>query len=244
MASDDLWAIEQTTGSAAAFHRAPLEREITRPTLWFHQVQQPALVLGSTQPETVIDHQGASNAGWEVCRRRSGGGVVAVVPNQGLWVDVFIPRDHSLHHDDIGLAFAWLGDAWVAALAHSATGCDPVAHSGPLLNRAAGRLLCFAGLGPGEVTVGGPLNVRYKVVGLSQRRTRAGSRFQCLALLQHDADPLFRFGSPELAAIAASNSPMAWPKDSEPPEIGRLRAAFITAAGAAADRAAIDSRPT
>lgn len=33
---------------------------------------------------------------------------------------------------------------------------------------------CFAGLGPGEVSVGGR-----KVVGLSQRRTRQGAVFHC-----------------------------------------------------------------
>jgi lipoate-protein ligase A len=36
--------------------------------------------------------------------------------------------------------------------------------------------VCFAGLGPGEVTVEGR-----KVVGLSQRRTREAALFQCCA---------------------------------------------------------------
>jgi hypothetical protein len=39
-----------------------------------------------------------------------------------------------------------------------------------------GRLVCFAGIGAGEVLVGGA-----KVVGISQRRDRRGSRFQCVA---------------------------------------------------------------
>ena len=41
------------------------------------------------------------------------------------------------------------------------------------------KLVCFAGLGPGEVTVAGA-----KVVGMGQRRTRAGALFQCAALLE------------------------------------------------------------
>ena len=41
--------------------------------------------------------------------------------------------------------------------------------------------VCFAGLGPGEVTVDGR-----KVVGISQRRTRAWARFQCAALGRWD----------------------------------------------------------
>jgi lipoate-protein ligase A len=44
------------------------------------------------------------------------------------------------------------------------------------------RSVCFAGLGPGEVTVGGR-----KVVGISQRRRRDGALFQCAALLAWDA---------------------------------------------------------
>jgi lipoate-protein ligase A len=40
-------------------------------------------------------------------------------------------------------------------------------------------VVCFAGLGPGEVSVNGR-----KVVGISQRRSRQGARFQCAALLE------------------------------------------------------------
>ena len=45
---------------------------------------------------------------------------------------------------------------------------------GPMVRAPWSELVCFAGLGPGEVTVGGA-----KVVGMSQRRTRAAARFQC-----------------------------------------------------------------
>ena len=47
--------------------------------------------------------------------------------------------------------------------------------------------VCFAGLGPGEVTVGGA-----KVVGISQRRTRHAARFQCAALLRWDVVGILR----------------------------------------------------
>jgi lipoate-protein ligase A len=46
-------------------------------------------------------------------------------------------------------------------------------------------LVCFAGLGPGEVTVDG-----LKVVGISQRRTRDAARFQCVAYETWDAGAL------------------------------------------------------
>lgn len=48
-----------------------------------------------------------------------------------------------------------------------------------------GRLVCFGAVGPGEVSVAGR-----KVVGISQRRTRGGARFQCLVLDGWDPGPL------------------------------------------------------
>jgi hypothetical protein len=47
--------------------------------------------------------------------------------------------------------------------------------------------VCFAGLGPGEVTVDGR-----KAVGIAQRRTRAGSLFQCAVPLRWDGARLAR----------------------------------------------------
>ena len=48
-------------------------------------------------------------------------------------------------------------------------------HDGPMAGGRWAELVCFAGLGPGEVLVAGR-----KLVGISQRRTRHGSRFQCM----------------------------------------------------------------
>src|SRR5690606_25915326 len=59
-------------------------------------------------------------------------------------------------------------------------------HHGALQRRPWSDLVCFAGLGPGEVTVPGGA----KVVGISQRRTRAAARFQCAALLDWDPGSL------------------------------------------------------
>jgi lipoate-protein ligase A len=57
--------------------------------------------------------------------------------------------------------------------------------------------VCFAGLGPGEVTIAG-----VKVVGMSQRRTRAGALFQCAALLAWDPARLVEvLGLPAEAAV-------------------------------------------
>ena len=43
------------------------------------------------------------------------------------------------------------------------------------------RVVCFAGLGPGEVTLEGR-----KVVGMEQRRGRGGALFQCAVPLRWD----------------------------------------------------------
>ncbi len=125
----------------------------------------PAVVLGSTQPapspQEVID----------VVRRRSGGGAVLVTPDDPLWVDVDLPVGDPLWSDDVGASFGWLGSAWAEALGGG------VVHEGPFEPGRWGRTVCFAGRGPGEVFVDGA-----KVVGLAQRRTRAGARFQCAVL--------------------------------------------------------------
>ena len=58
------------------------------------------------------------------------------------------------------------------------------------------KLVCFAGLGPGEVSVG-----ERKAVGISQRRTRVAARFQCA--LYHRWDPA------ALVAVLADPRPSA-----------------------------------
>jgi lipoate---protein ligase len=130
-------------------------------------------VLGSTQSIERIDVERATGRGLDVVRRRSGGGAVAVGPGDQIWVEVTVPRGDPLWDDDVGRAAWWLGDAWREAL-QSIGVCDLAAHRGGLIRNEWSDDICFAGLGPGEVTAGGR-----KIVGLAQRRTRDGSRFQC-----------------------------------------------------------------
>jgi lipoate---protein ligase len=115
---------------------------------------------------------------------------VLLVPGEVLWVDVVVPAGDPLWRDDIGVATHWLGDAWAAALASSGvTGAS--VHRGPLVRAPWSDVLCFAGLGPGEVTIDGR-----KVVGISQRRTRHFARFQCAALLVWDPAALVALLAP------------------------------------------------
>jgi lipoate-protein ligase A len=144
------------------------------------EVTAPALVLGSTQRDEVVDRGAAERLGIDVVRRRTGGGAVLLMPDAHVWVDVVVPADDPLWSDDVAEAFAWLGEAWVVAL--TTLGIEgTVANETAVCHSILGRLICFAGLGYGEVS--GPGG---KIVGLAQRRSRAGSWFQCAVLRRWD----------------------------------------------------------
>ena len=126
-----------------------------------------------------------------------------VRPGELLWVDVLLPAGDALWEDDVGRSFHWLGQAWVDALGH--LGLKASWHDGPMICTPWCRQVCFAGIGAGEVTVDGR-----KVVGLAQRRTRAGALFQCAALLRWDPQEMVRLldldaeAAAELGAIAGA----------------------------------------
>jgi lipoate-protein ligase A len=154
------------------------------PTVRFLSVRAPALVLGSTQPLASVDVP--AGAGIEIARRRSGGGAVLLQPGSVLWVDVLVPSGDGLWDDDVGRAAHWLGETWILALGD--LGVQARWHDDALVARLWSQLVCFGGLGAGEVTVAGR-----KVVGISQRRMRAGAQFQCAALLAWDPGALVSF---------------------------------------------------
>ncbi|HEX6337698.1 MAG TPA: hypothetical protein VFZ85_12140 [Jiangellaceae bacterium] len=198
--------VERWRGSPAEFHARALPRSLTEMTAWVFAPERPALVLGSGQRDEVADLQRAQARGIEVVRRRSGGGAVLLIPGDCLWIDVLLPRNDRRWVDDVGLSADWLGDTWCRSLAK--LGVAGALHRGRLERTGWGPLVCFAALGPGEVTVDGR-----KVVGISQRRTRDVARFQCLVhrvwdpqllldLLRLSADDRIR-GRAELRDAAA-----------------------------------------
>jgi lipoate-protein ligase A len=153
--------------------------------VWVLEAAAPALVLGSTQAPDLVDAGRADGAGAAVVRRRSGGGAVWVDPATTAWVDVVLPASDPLWDDDVGRAALWVGRAWQAALAD--LGVTPtVVHDGALACGPLGRLVCFGTVGAGEVTSPDGR----KIVGISQRRTRAAARFQCAAYSRWDPAPL------------------------------------------------------
>lgn len=175
------WSIQHLSARAAELHRLEQVANSGR-QVQVMDFEGGAVVLGSTQSPELLDHSRVRARGFDVVRRRSGGGVVLLVPGQTLWVDFLIPAGDPLLSDDVGRSFLWLGRLWAAALAQ--LGVDAVRETGSRADEL-GRLVCFAAVGPGEITVDGR-----KVVGFSQRRTRAGSRFQSAALLRWDPDEL------------------------------------------------------
>lgn len=177
------WTVEHHRGPAGELHALEVPDDGT-PRVWVLEATGPAVVLGSTQRDDVVDAEAASAAGVAVVRRRSGGGAVWVGPGDPHWVDVIVPRDHELWTDDVGRAFLPIGRAWQAALASLGIAGTHL-HQDRLACGPLGGTVCFAGRGPGEVLLG-----EAKVVGISQRRTRAGARFQCAVPVEWDPAPL------------------------------------------------------
>lgn len=191
MSSD--WLVRDSVGDAGQFHAADPQSERSAT---FHMVASRTLVLGSAQRDGDVDHRVATALGVSVVRRRSGGGAVLLIPEEFVWLDLVIPAGDLLWADDVGRAMEWVGELWQRALNEIgvATGVKTVASAGA--NAQWSRQVCFAGVGRGEVVQG-----QRKVVGVSQRRTRAAARFQSLCHLHW---------RPELvAALVAAPRPLA-----------------------------------
>jgi len=195
------WHVARRAGSAAVLHALDWPEPMV-PTVWLMDVDAPALVLGSTQSTSDVDAAALARDGIALTSRRSGGGAVLVEPGDAVWIDVLVPRGDPTWEDDVGRSFLWLGRAWQRAL--GALGVGAEVHEGALVCGAFGRQVCFAAVGSGELTVGAA-----KLVGLSQRRTRAGARLQSTLYRRWHPEPLAALGVdpgalPPVATIDAS----------------------------------------
>jgi lipoate-protein ligase A len=160
-------------GTVRDLHRLdPLAAVAGEAQLWWLQPDDAAVVLGSRQTPDLVDAVECGRLGLDVVERRSGGGAVLVVPDQLVWVDLVAP--HGVAPDDVRGSMVWAGTVWRRALASFvASDRELSVHSGPMIATPWSELVCFAGIGPGEVLLDGR-----KLVGLSQRRTRDGVRIQ------------------------------------------------------------------
>ncbi len=192
------WSIEERHAAADGLHRSwpAIEADPSQRAVAVCRVSGPAVVLGSTQSPSVIDGARAEARGIEVVRRRSGGGAVLVVPDDPVWIDVWVPRGDRLWNHDVGRAFDWLGDAWTTALTSLGARGTRAHRDGFAACTRWSSLVCFGGVGTGEaVDADGR-----KVVGISQRRTRDGAWFHSACIRHWDATALL-----EVLALSAED---------------------------------------
>lgn len=191
------WKIERSHGPAAELHAASaaaLAGESLVATVRILAAERPAIVVGSHQPDDWFDREALAAAGYELARRASGGGAVLVGPSRAVWMDFLVPAGDPLWEDDVGRAAWWVGDLWADALAGAGWSGTGTVWKQAMRRSPWSPVVCFAGVGPGEVLIDGA-----KVVGVSQRRTRRGALFQTAALL--------RWNAPEWASLL---SPAGW----------------------------------
>jgi len=181
------WSVELRASSAAELYADwPPEAERGVRRVAFCRVSGDALVIVSTQGADVVDSDAMARRVVDLVRRPAGGGAVLVAPDAQVWIDLWIPRGDALWHDDVGRSSLWVGEAWTRAL--RAMGARDVAvHMGHCAGGEWSRKVCFAGVGPGEVTT--PTG---KLVGVAQRRSRHGARFFTMAHLRWDPTLLVR----------------------------------------------------
>ena len=169
------WSIKRPEGSVA-------DRHLTLPTfesrqIIIHEIDKPTMVFGTVQKNMSLE----TGIECDYVYRKSGGGAVFLEPGKVLWVDFVVPREDPLWCNDIRRSSVWLGELWVRAMKD--IGLNGKVHNEEIRKTELSRLVCFAGLATGEVTVSGK-----KVVGISQRRTREGAWFQCAALFSWPAE--------------------------------------------------------
>jgi lipoate-protein ligase A len=158
-----------------------------RPRGVWSRATEPALVLGSGQRPPA---DWTPSPGLAVVRRGTGGGAV-LCDEAYLMLDIALPVEDRRVLEDVTESYRWLADALADALTRlGLTGIAPL----PLATlraldqpaRAAGRVACFAGLGPYELVDA----AGRKLVGLAQRRRRGGVLLQAAAYLGGDRRPL------------------------------------------------------
>ncbi len=154
----------------------------------------PAVILGSSQRNEIVDLAEAGRLRVGLVHRRSGGGAVWL-DDSLVWLDVVLPAEDPLGDSDVQKAFYWLGDLFVEVLRELDAEGEFAVHRGSLGRDPLNKLICFAGLGPGEVTRDGR-----KVVGISQRRTKRYTLFQCGILRSWAPATLVRLVDPGLTA--------------------------------------------
>lgn len=158
-----------------------------RPQGVWSRATAPALVLGSGQ---LPPEEWAAPGGLALVRRGTGGGAV-LCDEDYLMLDIALPPGDARILDDVTESYRWLAERLVVALGE--LGIGELSQVQPLAlrrlddaAREAGRVACFAGLGPYELLDG----QGRKLVGLAQRRRRGAVLLQAAAYLGGDRTAL------------------------------------------------------
>jgi hypothetical protein len=115
-----------------------------------------------------------------------------------VWLDLVIPVDDPLWDVDVARSMVWVGELWQRVLGD--LGVDAEVHRTAMVRADWSRQVCWAGVGTGELMLGGS-----KLVGISQRRTRDLARFQTMCHLRWRPELVAALVAPPrpTAAIAA-----------------------------------------
>lgn len=159
------------------------------PALRWYIATHTTIVLGRGQARDLAAH---STPDVEVLTRSSGGGAV-LMDRHLLSLDVLLPDGHPLLEGDLAAVFLRIGAVWAQALGDVGVPDLSVYQDAGTARRRGGEreqllaAVCYATLGRGEVLAGGR-----KLVGLAQRRRRAGALVQCGLLRRWSPAPLLR----------------------------------------------------
>ncbi|MFB0901504.1 MAG: hypothetical protein QMB08_05355 [Acidimicrobiales bacterium] len=168
--------LREFSGTVADLHALPMPTESESAELWVMRPTGCAVVMGSSQRPDRFDEERLRNENVALAPRRSGGGAVFIDPASTVWIDVLAPRSSQLWSSDLAENFLVVGRLWHKALRSVGIETELCGESPARTDAAA--LACWAGSGWGELLVGPA-----KIVGLSQRRTRWGSRVQTMAVV-------------------------------------------------------------
>lgn len=195
--------------------------------VWLHSwedEERGSLILGSSQSEDLAKVEALQKRGLKLVKRQSGGGAVLLEPESLVWIDVFIPRDDPMWEADVGRSALWLGKVWQATLAE--LGVSAEVHHARYQPGNWGSLVCFAGRAPGEVFIDGK-----KSIGISQRRSKQGARFQT-ALARRwnitDLSPLLNLSPKDCSRLETETATAAHPLPFSPSAVFK---AFASALG-------------
>ena len=175
------WIIETKYSETALAHEANLD-EWREPTIWIIEPKDSCLVLGKSQRgRDFLNLSYLEEQNINLAVRQSGGGAVLVAPEDMLWVDIFVPKESKFWIADIAKASIWIGGIWHDALKRLDIECSLFDEN--FSRSEAYDLICFIGRAPGELFI----NTR-KILGISQRRSKFGTRFQCALIINWKPD--------------------------------------------------------